>query len=202
MLREDDAREPRVLEWDEQDRLMRELPTHVARMVLFSLNTGCRQDEVCGLRWDEERSDHFLLSKDRTKSRRARRVPLNGIARRIIDDCRGEHDERVFVYRGNPVRTINNTAWKKARDRAGLAIRVHDLRHSFAVRLREAGVHAWTISALLGHQSRTITEHYAQPRTAELLEAVERLCVRPETTPRTALKLRAGGAKNDITPLQ
>ena len=33
----------------------------------------------------------------------------------------------------------------------------------------------------------------------ELLEAVERLCERPEKVPRTALKLRVGGAKYDIT---
>ena len=128
MLRQDDAREPQVLEWNEQDRLIRELPTHLARMVLFSLNTGCRQDEVCGLRWGEERADHFLLSKDRTKTRRARRVPLNSVARRVIEDCRGQHDEMVFVYRGSPVTKVNNTAWKKARNRAGLTLRVHDLR--------------------------------------------------------------------------
>ncbi len=200
MLRQDDAREPTVLEWNEQDRLMRELPTHLAKMVLFSVNTGCRQEEVCGLRWDESRPEHFLLSKQRTKTKRARRVPLNRVARRVIEDCRGDHGERVFVYRGNPVTKINNTAWKKARARARLSIRVHDLRHSFAVRLREAGVHAWTISALLGHQSKTITEHYAQPRMAELLEAVERLCERPEDAANATLKLRVGGAKFDITP--
>lgn len=109
-----------------------------------------------------------------------RRVPLNGIARRVIEDCRGENDVQVFTYAGKPVAKINNTAWKKARARAGLTLRVHDLRHSFAVRLREAGVHAWTISALLGHQTRSITEHYAQPWMAELLEAVVRLCERRE----------------------
>jgi len=97
------------------------------------------------------------------------------------------------------VTKINNTAWKKARARAGLTLRVHDLRHSFAVRLREAGVHAWTISALLGHQSRTVTEHYAQPRMAELFQAVKRLCERPGKATGAVLELRVAGAKYGIT---
>ncbi len=34
--------------------LFQELPDHLARMALFKVNTGCREQEVCGLRWDYE----------------------------------------------------------------------------------------------------------------------------------------------------
>ena len=34
--------------------LFQELPAHLARMALFKVNTGCRDQEVCGLRWEWE----------------------------------------------------------------------------------------------------------------------------------------------------
>lgn len=49
-----DARKPYPLSWDEQTRIFQELPDHLARMALFKVNTGCREQEVCGLRWDWE----------------------------------------------------------------------------------------------------------------------------------------------------
>lgn len=47
-------RAPYPLSWAEQTRLFQELPAHLARMALFKVNTGCREGEVCGLRWDWE----------------------------------------------------------------------------------------------------------------------------------------------------
>jgi hypothetical protein len=45
-----DCREPYPLSWEEQRRLFRELPPHLQRMALFAVNTGARQEEVCGLK--------------------------------------------------------------------------------------------------------------------------------------------------------
>lgn len=36
---------------DEQDRLFSMLPARLARMVLFAVNTGLRESNVCGLEW-------------------------------------------------------------------------------------------------------------------------------------------------------
>lgn len=33
---------------------VQELPDHLARMALYKVNTGCREQEVCRLRWDYE----------------------------------------------------------------------------------------------------------------------------------------------------
>jgi site-specific recombinase XerC len=43
-----DARSPYPLTREEQGLLFRELPDHVARMALFKVNTGLREQEVCG----------------------------------------------------------------------------------------------------------------------------------------------------------
>jgi integrase len=49
-----DARQAYPLSWSEQELLFSKLPAHLQRMALFKVNTGCREQEVCGLRWDWE----------------------------------------------------------------------------------------------------------------------------------------------------
>jgi len=49
-----DQRTPYPLTRDEQTALFQELPSHLARMVLFNVNTGCREQEVFRLKWDWE----------------------------------------------------------------------------------------------------------------------------------------------------
>ena len=62
-----------------------------------------------------------------------------------------------------------NSAWKRARTRAGLPqVRVHDLKHTFGRRLRAAGVSFEDRQDLLGHRSGRITTHYS---AAELVAA-------------------------------
>jgi hypothetical protein len=54
LLQVTDGREPYPLNFDEQARMFRELPLHLARMALFKVNTGCREQEVCKLKWEWE----------------------------------------------------------------------------------------------------------------------------------------------------
>src|SRR5260221_11798852 len=49
-----DARSPYPLTREEQALLFQELPDHLARMALFKVNTGLREQEVCGLKWEYE----------------------------------------------------------------------------------------------------------------------------------------------------
>jgi len=83
----------------------------------------------------------------------------------------------VFTYQGDPVTTINNSAWKRVRGKVGLPmVRVHDLKHTFGRRLRAAGVPVETRKVLLGHHNGDITTHYSAPELEELLEATNRVC--------------------------
>jgi integrase len=47
-------REPYQITWAEQSKLLRRLPGHLQRMVEFAVNTGARDENVCGLRWSWE----------------------------------------------------------------------------------------------------------------------------------------------------
>ena len=54
LLPRSDARDPYPLSWDEQEMLFDALPEYLRMMCLFTVNTGCRDGEVCSLRWEYE----------------------------------------------------------------------------------------------------------------------------------------------------
>jgi integrase len=195
------ARKPYPLSWDEQRRLFALLPGSVAQMALFAVNTGCREQEVCQLRWKWEvpvaglQTSVFVIPADfggrsersGVKNREDRVVVLNDVAKRVIDAQRGLHDEFVFVAsKGKPrkpIRYMNNTAWQNARKKADLLqVRVHDLKHTFGRRLRTAGVPLETRKVLLGHKTGDITSHYSAPELAELLIGANAVLKTQEST--------------------
>ena len=183
MLPVTDARKPYPLSWEEQRLLFQALPDHLARMCLFKVNTGCREQEVCQLRWDWEvqvpelETSVFIIPGDRVKNREDRLVVLNRIARSVVEEVRGHHPDCVFTFKGRPVRNINNSAWKRVRKEVGLPhVRVHDLKHTFGRRLRAVGVPLETRKVLLGHRNGDITTHYSAPELEELLDAANKVC--------------------------
>ena len=99
-----DGRAPYPLARDEQAMLFQELPDHLARMALFKVNTGCRDREVCSLKWDDEvkvpelRTSVFIIPGDRVKNAQDRLVVLNRIARSVVEAQRGQHPEYVFTF--------------------------------------------------------------------------------------------------------
>lgn len=194
------ARKPYPLEWQEQARLFAELPAHLERMALFDVNTGLRSAELCSLRWSWEvqvpelDTSVFLLPETMTKNGEERIVVLNRIARNVLESLRYRNREFVFTYNGEPVKRMNNHAWRKARQRAGLPlVRVHDLRHSYGHRLRAAGVSFEDRQDLLGHRSGRITTHYSAPDLTRLLHAANSIC---EQQRATVLRLAENAAKN------
>ncbi len=179
----DDAREPYPISWEEQTKLLDELPEHIRTMALFAVNTGCRDKEITGLKWEYEvdilemQTSVFIIPAQKVKNRTNRVVVLNDVAKSIIETQRGKDPEHVFVYKGKPIDRVGTSSWKRARVRAGLAhVRVHDLRHTFGRRLRAAGVRFEDIQDLLGHKSGRITTHYSGPELSNLIEAANKIC--------------------------
>jgi integrase len=198
-------RPPYPITWSEQAELMKHLPAHLQRMVLFALNCGARDDNVCRLKWAWERKvpelgrSVFVIPAAEFKGQRPHVLVLNDVATKIVEECRGVHDEFVFVWRRErvkniedepvmpyqPVQTMNNTAFQNARRTAKLErARVHDLRHTFGQRLREAGVTEEDRALLLGHALTGMPQHYATATIARLVEAANKV---HETRDRTTL---------------
>lgn len=184
-------REPYPLSWAEQAQLLPLLPSLNADMLVFSLNTGARDENVCGLRWawevqvPELKRSVFVIPAEHYKTNRKHVLILNDTAWKIVERHRGRHEDFVFVYRRertvnvdqapamefHRVGTQNNTAFQSARDGAKLAkFRIHDARHTYGQRLRAAGVSKEDRSLLLGHAVADMPEHYATAEVARLVE--------------------------------
>lgn len=203
-LLKSNPRKPYPLSWAEQTRLFKELPTHLERMALFAVNTGLREQNICLLRWDWERRipelkrSVFVIPASEYKSDRNHVVILNDVAMGIIESMRGKHDEFVFPYHGQgkrkelgPIAKMNNSAWKHARKSAGLTqVRVHDLRHTYGQRLRDAGVSEEDRAVLLGHSTQSMPRHYATPTIARLVDMAN-LANKTRDTP-TLLRVSRG----------
>ena len=86
---------------------------------------------------------------------------------------------------------LRATGWRRGRERAAdaferatgqaaaagfRALRVHDLRHTFATRLRRLGVSNETRKDLLGHTHGDVTTLYSQVEVVELWRSLELLC--------------------------
>ena len=198
-------RQPYPITWQQQANLLPRLPVHLQRMVLFALSTGARDANVCRLRWDWERPvpelgrSVFVIPPAEFKTNRTHVLILNDAAWSIVEACWGLHPDFVFTYRRErvknhhldpamdykPVATMNNTAFQNARAAAGLErMRVHDLRHTFGQRLRDAGVPEEDRALLLGHAIEGMPQHYATATIARLVEMANKV---KETFDRTTL---------------
>ncbi|SFF15225.1 tyrosine-type recombinase/integrase [Paracidovorax wautersii] len=206
-------REPRPISWAEQRQLLPQLPDHLARMALFVLNTGVRDDVVCSLRWEWEIPvpelgvSVFDVPRAHVKGRRKNRlIVCNSVAQSVIEAARGQHPDFVFVYRRErvskldeepamayrPIGTMNNTGWQNARKAAGLSdLHVHDLRHTLGMRLREAGVTEGTVSDVLWHSTKNVTQHYSMAQIVELHDALEKIKADTGAWNKTLTTLRA-----------
>lgn len=209
------------ISWDEQRLLMKELPAHLERMALFKVNTGCREQEVCKLRWEwevfvpEMNTSVFIVPWNfggRTKAagvknREDRVVVLNDVAKSVIEGQRGISKRYVFPFEGRALHRMNDTAWQSARERAADAwleeygtpankwfrnLRIHDLKHTFGRRLKAAGVSKEDRQVLLGHKSESVTDHYSAAELQKLIDAANMALRKEANTPTlTMLRLRA-----------
>lgn len=180
--------QPYPLSWDEQDRLFAELPERHRDMCLFKVNAGCREAEVLGLRWEWEKDlgigeTVFVVPGRSTKNGKPHYVVLNSVARMIVEKYRGRHNDYVFMQ---PMVRLTNRAWRKAwkaeigiGKKDGYRCGVHNLKHTFGKRLRDAGVDQRDVEDLLHHMPKTITRHYSQPELKKLRECVERVVRKP-----------------------
>lgn len=196
-MEQEDRRKPHPLSWDEQDAILPLLPAHLQSMALFAINTGLRDENVCGLRWEWETPipevgrSVFIVPADDFKTAVNHVAILNDAAWRIVEAQRGQHPDFIFTYAGHRVGTMNNNGWQHARAKVGLEdVRIHDLRHTYASRLRLAGVPQEDRNALMGHKSASIPEHYASADIGRLIELSNKVLDRQGT--RTLLRVVNG----------
>jgi integrase len=175
-FRENNARE-RILSPEEARRLIGCAAPAIRPVLIVALNTGMRRTEILSLKWrDVDFAKSFILIED-SKSGKSRKVPMNTFVYRILKDLPRTSSEYVFFNPGtnDHVKDIKTGFWAACR-RAGLSgVRLHDLRHTAASKMIEAGADLVTVSKILGHSSIQMTMRYAHPTPENMRLAVGRL---------------------------
>ena len=155
----------RWLNRPEAERLVAALPEYMADMALFSLNTGLRQRNVLELKWEQinlSRKTAWIYP-DEAKAGRAIGIALNQTALAVLEKQMGKHPSFVFTYpSGRPVKSISSRIWKNALAEAGITdFRWHDLRHTWASWLVQAGVPLAALQEMGGWESISMVQRYA-----------------------------------------
>ncbi len=169
------------------NRLFDLLPGRMRKMALFAVNTGLRERSLINLHWSWEIENDtlgesvFEIPGKFMKNGRPMTLPLNRLARQVIESMRGYHHDFVF----GKVHQMTNNSWTKAWREAGLpngaeyVKGVHNLRHTFGKRLRDAGVDERDIQDLLHHVPRNVTRLYSAPELRHLRACVEHIVPKP-----------------------
>jgi integrase len=171
-------RRVRWLTRDEAERVLAALPSHLAAMARFSLETGLRRANVTGLLWsqvDLVRRTAWI-HPDQAKARKAIAVPLSAAAVIVIREQIGKHSTHVFSYQGKSVIQVNTTTWRTVLKRVGIEnFRWHDLRHTWASWHVQAGTPLHVLQELGGWECVEMVRKYAHLSSDHLAEYVDRL---------------------------
>ena len=161
----------------------------LADFIELALNTGCRKQELLGLKWSDVDLSTRLLRLNETKAGEWQTVPINEEARQVLVRRMRRRDEIcpatpfVFFHEvarpnaqvGDRVKDLKRS-FRRACSEAGIEnFRIHDLRHTFASWLVMDGVSILKVSRLLRHGNVEMTERYAHLDPEHLHEAVETL---------------------------
>ena len=166
--RREDNNRVRFLSAAEEKKLRRAIKarwrTHLPEFDL-ALNTGLRKGSQYGLTWEMVDWKGRMLNIPRTKNEEPAHVPLNDAALAALRllHARGDGKGRVFQSEKTGEPLENGRHWfEEAVRKAGIKnFRWHDVRHTFASRLRMKGAALEDIADLLGHKSLTMTRRYA-----------------------------------------
>jgi len=138
-----------------------------------------RRGEILGLQWEHVNFLFRSIFIARSKTGRTRTIPMNEIVFEELKALKQDAGPKEFVF-SNSRTGVNidsiKTGWRNACEAAGIMdLRFHDIRHTFATRLRANGVHEWDIRDLLGHTSVRTTSVYTHQTPANLCQAVNEL---------------------------
>lgn len=173
------ARE-RYLTAKEAERLMVAVEasanTQLKHIVKLLLLTGARKNELLQAQWkhvDLERKAWLIPD---SKTGKARYVPLSQAAIAIIKDL-PTWDKCPWLLPNPETKkpyTCIKHPWDTARKKAKLPdLRIHDLRHSAASFMINAGIDLYAVGRILGHADHQSTMRYSHLADDTLLAAVE-----------------------------
>ncbi len=178
---EDHGARERYLSQQEVGQLFDELDTNrnvqVGQVIRLLLYTGARKREVLDAKWDDIDWSRRLLMipAARSKSKKVHYIPLSDAAVELLQALPRQEDIPWVFFNPKtkkpPVSIFY--AWDSIRKKVGLSeVRLHDLRHSYASFLVNAGRSLYEVQKLLGHHDPKVTMRYAHLSPQAMQEAV------------------------------
>jgi integrase len=177
-LLEENNKKERFLSKEEAEKLLeatRNSPNKMLQYIIpMLILTGARKNEVIHAKWEDFNFEQKVWRIPISKSGKARYVPISAGVEQLLAN--------VPVYKGcelvfpNP-KTLKPYvsffyAWDTVRKSVGLEdVRVHDLRHSFASFLVNAGRSLYEVQNILGHTQIKTTQRYAHLSQESLISA-------------------------------
>ncbi len=175
----DNARE-RYLTKEEAQRLLKACKgssnPQLWSIVSLLLYTGARRSELLNAKWEHVDLDHRSWLIPDSKTGKARRVPLALAAVEVIDGLLEIPGCPWLLPNPETLKPYSSIkrAWATARAEAKLpGLRLHDLRHSAASFMANAGTDLFAIGRILGHADHQSTMRYSHLANDTLLAAVE-----------------------------
>jgi len=181
---------PRAIPAEDVQRLLEAITTVRDRaLILLLLRTGMRIGELLGVKVsDINLTERKILIYVGEKNYQGRAVYYNEDAAQALQHWLTERDtqsEYLFPGRSGPG-TLSyvtaHTALRKCLTRAGLSDKgysLHNLRHTFATDMLNAGMRLEVLQQILGHQEIEMTMRYAKmtdlTRENEYFKAMDRI---------------------------
>ena len=175
-----------ILEEEEIERLLEHIPIPQRYLIAFLAHTGLRWSDASTLKWTQVDLLRKTITVKQEKTGKTLTIPLYSKAWQVLVEAQkfysqfADYDPTGYVFvnlsTGKPYKDLHNV-FKAALERAGLpkSIRIHDLRHSYALRCLRKGVSLAAVKELLGHKAIQTTMKYVHLTTRDLEEAVKLL---------------------------
>jgi integrase len=165
---------PRILTPAEREAILvnaMENDFEVYRIILFTLWTGCRREEVLRLKWSDVHLGEDSWCVLRGKGDKERMVPLLSGAL----DAVGEPKDLGAVFHQFHKDTLSHRFKWVARACGIEDVRFHNLRHSAATQMIESGIIGEVVQRILGHADYRTTQIYVNLSQATLCEEMKKL---------------------------
>lgn len=147
----------------------------VCLILMFLLSTGARLNEGLTATWKNISIERGMwkVEASLSKSKKPRSIPLNDSALWVLEQLESQGQSQYLFpspVTGKPYTAITR-AWYRLRKKAGVNIRIHDLRHTFASFLVSRGRSLFEVQQILGHSDPKVTMRYAHLSAKALQDA-------------------------------
>jgi len=180
MEKENNSRD-RWLTVEEEQRLLPAAAPWLRELIVFAIYTGMRMGEILALTWTGVDLFRRTVTVFRSKNGERRTIPASTTVLDLLKHKYATrpgtadivfHSESQTPLDGSNIRRALNIALDSAKIHD---LHFHDLRHTFATRIVQAGIDLYKVQRLLGHKSPIMTQRYAHHYPESLRDGVDAL---------------------------